>query len=402
MASFKYEAVDYNGEHRKGKLDAYNAELAKARLRDEGLRIETIEEIPSTIWNKDIYFGSPVKNRDFVVFLQQFAALLKAGLTIVKSLSILREQTKQKYLKEALYYIEIDMRQGNSLTAALKKHPHIFSNIFINVVHSGESSGSLQATLEKLASYYQKQYKTKQKIQSTFSYPATVFVVAIAVVIFLMIYVVPEFVSMFEQFDAELPLITQFVLGTSDFMTSYWHILMLSSILVGLMFIMLFKQEQSRYKIDYYLLKIPGFGTLVIKSNMAQMSRTLSSLLYNDVPIIQAIELTQQTIRNRVIREILDEAQLSLKKGQSMVTPMREHWAFPYLVTQMIEVGEQTNALPDMLEQVADFYEEDVDTATEQFKSLLEPVLIVSLSLIVGVVVLAIVIPMFDLFNQIN
>ncbi|MET3683124.1 type IV pilus assembly protein PilC [Alkalibacillus flavidus] len=402
MTSFKYEAVDYNGNYQKGKFDAYNLDLAKARLRDEGLRVETIEEVPQTIWNKEIYFGSPVKNRDFVVFLQQFAALLKAGLTIVQSLSILREQTKQKYLKEALYYIEIDMRQGSSLTNALKKQPHIFSNIFINMVHSGESSGALQETLDKLADYYQKQYKTKQKIQSTFAYPATVSVVAIGVVIFLMMYVVPEFVSMFAQFDAELPVITQFVLGLSDLFTSYWLLLLFISILVVLMFIMAFKRESSRYRIDYYLLKTPGFGTLVLKSNMAQLSRTLSSLLYNNVPVIEALKLTGQTINNRIISETLDEAQVALKKGQSMVKPMRDHWAYPYLVTQMIEVGEQTNALPEMLEQVADFYEEDVDTATEQFKSLLEPLLIVSLSLIVGTIVLAIIIPMFDLFNQIN
>ncbi|GAA0450509.1 type II secretion system F family protein [Alkalibacillus silvisoli] len=402
MASFKYIAADYNGNEKKGRIEAYNLDLAKARLRDEGLKIETIEEVESSIWTKDIHLGSPVKHRDFVVFLQQFASLLKAGLTIVESLTILREQTKQKHLKEALYYVEIDMRQGSSLTNALKKHPQLFSDIFINMVHSGESSGSLEGTLSKLADYYHKNYKTSQKVKSTFAYPITVAIVAIGVVIFLMMYVVPEFVDMFTQFDASLPIITQIVLAVSHILSQYWLLILLVTLLIALTLLILFKREESRIKVDHYLLKLPGFGPLILKSNMASMTRTLSSLLYNKVPIIEAIKLTEQTLKNRVIQQTLQEARTSLQQGESLVKPMREHWAYPYLVTQMIEVGEKTNALPEMLNQVATFYEDDVDTATEQLKSLLEPLLIVTLSVIVGVIVLAIVIPMFELFNQIN
>ncbi|MDQ0351995.1 type IV pilus assembly protein PilC [Alkalibacillus filiformis] len=402
MASFKYIAADYNGNEKQGKLEAYNIDLAKARLRDEGLKIESIEEVKQSIWTKDIHFGNPVKNRDFVVFLQQFSALLKAGLTIVNSLSVLREQTKQKHLKEALYYVEIDMRQGSSLTNALKKHPEIFSNIFVNMVHSGESSGSLEETLSKLADYYHKHYKTSQKVKATFAYPVTVGFVAIGVVIFLMMYVVPEFVDMFNQFDASLPIVTQFVLAISNLLTSYWYLFGLIALLFGLILIIVLQREHLRMKIDYYLLKLPGFGPLILKSNMASLTRTLSSLLYNNVSIIQALNLTEQTLKNKVIKQTLQEAESSLKQGDSLVNPLRQHWAYPYLVTQMIEVGEKTNSLPEMLEQVATFYEDDVDTATDQLKSLLEPLLIITLSVIVGTIVLAIVIPMFELFNQIN
>ncbi|GEN46814.1 type II secretion system F family protein [Alkalibacillus haloalkaliphilus] len=402
MASFKYIAADYNGNEKQGKLEAYNIDLAKARLRDEGLKIESIEEVKQSIWTKDIHFGNPVKNRDFVVFLQQFAALLKAGLTIVDSLNVLREQTKQKQLKSALYYVEIDMRQGSSLTNALKKHPEIFSNIFVNMVHSGERSGSLEETLSKLADYYHKHYKTSQKVKSTFAYPVTVGLVAIGVVIFLMMYVVPEFIDMFSQFDASLPIVTQVVLGISGLLTSYWYLFGLIALLFSLILIMVLQRDHLRKKVDYYLLKSPGFGSLILKSNMASMTRTLSSLLYNNVPIIQALQLTEQTLKNKVIKQTLQDAESSLKQGESLVKPLRQHWAYPYLVTQMIEVGEKTNSLPEMLGQVATFYEDDVDTATDQLKSLLEPLLIITLSVIVGTIVLAIVIPMFELFNQIN
>ncbi|MDV2581858.1 type II secretion system F family protein [Alkalibacillus haloalkaliphilus] len=402
MASFKYIAADYNGNEKQGKLEAYNIDLAKARLRDEGLKIESIEEVKQSIWTKDIHFGNPVKNRDFVVFLQQFAALLKAGLTIVDSLNVLREQTKQKQLKAALYYVEIDMRQGSSLTNSLKKHPEIFSNIFVNMVHSGESSGSLEETLSKLADYYHKHYKTSQKVKSTFAYPVAVGLVAIGVVIFLMMYVVPEFIDMFSQFDASLPIVTQVVLGISNLLTSYWYLFGLIALLFSLILIMVLQRDHLRKKVDYYLLKSPGFGSLILKSNMASMTRTLSSLLYNNVPIIQALQLTEQTLKNKVIKQTLQDAESSLKQGASLVKPLRQHWAYPYLVTQMIEVGEKTNSLPDMLGQVATFYEDDVDTATDQLKSLLEPLLIITLSVIVGTIVLAIVIPMFELFNQIN
>ncbi|WP_017186711.1 type II secretion system F family protein [Alkalibacillus haloalkaliphilus] len=402
MASFKYIAADYNGNEKQGKLEAYNIDLAKARLRDEGLKIESIEEVKQSIWTKDIHFGNPVKNRDFVVFLQQFAALLKAGLTIVDSLGVLREQTKQKQLKESLYYVEIDMRQGSSLTNALKKRPEIFSNIFVNMVHSGESSGSLEETLSKLADYYHKHYKTSQKVKSTFAYPVTVGFVAMGVVIFLMMYVVPEFVDMFNQFDASLPIVTQVVLGISNLLTSYWYLFGLIALLFSLILIMVLQRDHLRMKLDYYLLKLPGFGPLILKSNMASMTRTLGSLLYNNVPIIQALDLTEQTLKNKVIKQTLQDAESSLKQGESLVKPLRQHWAYPYLVTQMIEVGEKTNSLPEMLGQVATFYEDDVDTATDQLKSLLEPLLIITLSVIVGTIVLAIVIPMFELFNQIN
>ncbi|TFB13897.1 type II secretion system F family protein [Filobacillus milosensis] len=401
MASFKYVASDFYGHEIKGRLEAFNAEQAKKLLKDEGYKVENIEEVKDSIWTKDLYLGKPFKNRDMVVFLQQFSALLKAGLTVVDTINILREQTKNKALNKALYYIEIDLRQGTSLANSMRKHPKIFSTILVNVIHSAEMSGSLEDTLEELSAYYNKQHKTMTKVKSSLAYPVVVMFVAFFVVLFLLMYVVPQFVTMFDQFGADLPGITKFVLAVSNWLVANWLLFLLIVLGLAVGFIAALQNEKSRYHLDQLALKVPVFGQLVMKSNMANMSRTLSSLMKNAVPIIQAIDLTKDTLKNLVIKQTLEQSKSSLKQGNSFVRPMKDHWAFPFMVTQMIAVGEKTGSLEEMLNQVATFYEDDVDTAAEQLKSLLEPLLIISLSVIVGTIVLAIVVPMFDLYSQI-
>ncbi|MGM8216315.1 type II secretion system F family protein [Bacillaceae bacterium W0354] len=402
MASFKYTAFDFYGREKKGKIKAYNEEQAVKQLRSNGLKIESIEAIKETIWTRDFYIGKPVKTRELVLFLEQFHALLNAGLTIIDSLKILQEQTSNKVFKEALTYIEIDMKQGNSYTDALKKHPHIFPPLAVNIIHSGEASGALDEALKDLSVYYKKHDQTRKKITSTLSYPIVVFIVAIAVVTFMMLVVVPQFVDMFAQFGADLPAITKFVVSFSHFLTKWWLLILLIFILLIIGIIYLIKNEKTREKVDYYLLKTPGFGTIVLKSNIANITRTLSSLLKNGVSILNSLDLVQDTINNREIKKTIEAAKQSLKQGGSLAQPFRDHWAYPYLVTQMITVGEKTGSLEEMLDQVATIYEEDVESVSDQLKALLEPVTIIFLSLIVGTIILSIVVPMFDLFNQIN
>ncbi|MFC0014194.1 MULTISPECIES: type II secretion system F family protein [Allobacillus] len=402
MASFRYTVFDIEGKVERGKLEAYNKEQAQKILKDQGYKIEAINEIKETIWNKDLYFGKIVKPREFVVFLRQFQALLKAGLTIVEAIHLLREQTKNKYFHKALYYIEIDLRQGKSLTQAMANHPKIFSEFFRNMIHSGEESGSLEPTLSALADYYHKQHQTNQKMKSTFAYPVTVLVVAIAVVVFLLIYVVPQFVAMFNSYEAELPSVTKFVLGASDFVGNFWWLLLILIIGIISLIYYLFKQEKTGMKMERFLLKLPVIGSILVKSNLASIARSMSSLLGNSVPIIQAMELTENTTSNRIFKKALVRTRHSLIQGGSFAEPLKKHWAFPYMFTEMIAVGERTGSLPEMLKQVASFYEEDLETANEQLKSLLEPLLIITLSVVVGTIILSIIMPMFELFNQIN
>jgi type IV pilus assembly protein PilC len=402
MAQFSYVARDRQGNKRKGVIQADTKQAVRNILRDRGLRALEVERRKDTIWNQDIHFGQPVKLEDFVIYLRQFSTLIRAGVTIVDATRILIEQTESKPLKKALSQVEIDLREGNSLSASFSKHPKIFTSFFTNMVHAGEVSGSLEETLEEMAEYFEKQHKTKKKVKSAMTYPIAVSIIAVAVVIFLLISIVPTFVSMFEQFGGEIPAITQFVMNASDFVIHFWYLLLLFVVAIIVALALIRKNKESKYYLDVFILKMPIFGKLFRKSILARMARTLSSLLKNSVPVLQAMTLTEKVIENEVIAKVLRESRDTLEQGRSMAQPMINHWAFPPIVTQMITIGEQTGSLDQMLGQVADFYESEVDTATDQLKSLIEPLMIVLLAGLVGTIVASIMIPMFEIFNNVN
>ncbi|WP_099352107.1 type II secretion system F family protein [Fredinandcohnia onubensis] len=400
MARFKYQGRDTKGK-KSGSISAKSKHEAVSKLRESGIRVIQIDEVPETLLTKDISLGNPVKLRDFTIFLRQFATLIKAGITIVDSMSILASQTSSKALKRALVEVELDLRDGNSLSAATAKHKKIFSTLFINMVKVGEVGGTLDETLERLAVHFEKQHKLRQKVKSAMAYPAIIGVIAVAVVIFLLVSVVPTFVSMFSDFGADLPAITKFVLGASEFMQSFWWVIVLVFISVYLGILFMQSKEQTKYYWDYLMLRIPLFGKLLQKAALARMTRTLSSLLSSSVPILQALVVVETIVENEVISKVIKESRISLEKGRSLTEPMKNHWAFPPLITQMIIIGENTGSLDEMLGKVASFYEEDVENTTDQLKSLIEPIMIVFLAGIVGTIVTAIMVPMFDIFNQI-
>ncbi len=402
MAQFSYVARDRQGNKKKGVIQADTKQAVRSILRERGLRALEVEQKKQTIWNQDIYFGQPVKLEDFVIFLRQFSTLIKAGVTIVDATRILTEQTESKALKKTLAQVEVDLREGNSLSSSLNKHPRIFSPLFTNMVYAGEVSGSLEETLEDMADYYEKHNKTRQKVKSAMTYPVVIAVLAIGVTIFLLLSVVPTFVDMFAQFGGEVPGITRFVMGASDWMTSYWYVVVIMIFAPFVIFYLLRQRHETKYYLDLMMLRLPVFGKLFRKSLLARMTRTLSSLLSNSVPVLQAITLTEKVIENEVLARVLRESRNTLEQGRSMSEPMLKHWALPPLVTQMITIGEQTGALDQMLDRIADFYESEVDTATDQLKSLIEPLMIVFLAGIVGVIVMSIMVPMFEIYNNVN
>ncbi|MBO8157117.1 MAG: type II secretion system F family protein [Bacillaceae bacterium] len=402
MAQYKYVARDKKGKIYKGKMYASSKTLIQKKLRDQGLRALELNEIKETIWNKDIYIGNPVKTSDFVIYLRQFATLIRAGVTILEATSILIDQTRSKPLKKALTEVEMDLREGSSLSAAYGKHPKIFSSFFVNMVHAGEQSGSLDQTLENLAEYTNKQYRTKQKIKSAMTYPVVVSMIAIGIVVFLMFFVIPSFVQVFEQFGTELPAITKMVLGLSHMLVNYWWLLLFITVGMIVTIVATFRKNTSKIYLDYIILKIPILGSLYHKSVMARFTRTLGSLLGNSVPILQALSLTEKIIENQVISRVLKKSRVALEQGKSMTDPMADHWAFPELVRQMIAIGERTGSLDYMLTRIAEFYEDEVDTQADSLKAIIEPVMLVVLSVIVGTIVMAIIVPMFEMFNSIN
>ncbi|MGQ4665728.1 type II secretion system F family protein [Metabacillus halosaccharovorans] len=401
MARFKYEGRDRTGK-KAGKISANSKREAVLKLSEQGIRMINIEEIPETFLTKEIAIGNPVKLQDFVIYLRQFSTLLRAGVTIVDATNILSKQTSSKALRNALEQIEEDLKSGQALSDSAAKHKRIFSSMFVNMIKAGEASGSMEETLDRLAIQYEKQHRTKQKIQSALAYPMAVAIVAIVVVIFLLVSVVPTFVSMFEGFGAQLPAITLFVLNSSIFMQEYWYVVILFFVAIFVGFYALRKNKQTRYYLDVITLKMPIFGSMIQKAVLARMTRTLSSLFSSAVPILQSLMIVEKIVENEVISEVLAKSRASLENGRSLTEPMKQHWAFPPLVTQMIAIGEETGSLDEMLGKVADFYEEEVENSTDRLKSLIEPLMIVLLAGIVGTIVIAIIVPMFDIFNHVQ
>lgn len=401
MARFKYTGRDRKGK-KTGVITAPSKREALLQLKDKDIRITEINELPETFLTKDISIGSPVKLQDFVIYLRQFATLIRAGVSVVESTKILAEQTESKPLARALRDIEQDLQAGRPLSDAAAKHPKIFTNMFVNMIRAGEAGGTLDETLDRLAVHFEKQHFTKQKIVSALTYPLVVGIVAIAVVIFLLVSVVPTFVEMFQDFGGELPGITKFVLNASEFMQQYWWIVILLFIGVFLLWIVLRKNKQTKYYLDYAALRMPIFGKIVQKAALARMTRTLSSLFTSSVPVLQALSIVENVVENEVIGKVIKQSRLSLEQGQSLTEPMKKSWVFPPLVTQMIKIGEESGSLDAMLGKVADFYEQEVETDTDRLKSLIEPLMIVVLAGLVGTIVISIIVPMFEIFQYVG
>ncbi|CUA80936.1 type II secretion system F family protein [Anoxybacillus suryakundensis] len=402
MAQFRYEARDVRGRVKKGTIVASSRRDVMMKLREQRLKVIDVREIPQTLLTKEITFGNPVKLQHFVIYLRQFATLLKAGVTIVDATRILAEQTESKALKKALTHIEEQLRSGQLLSTAMTNHPNIFPPLVINMIRAGEASGSMEETLERLADHFEKVHRTRQKIVSALAYPVVVGIIAVIVVIFLLVSVVPTFVSMFADFGAELPAITKFVLRASEVMQTYWWgVILLMFMMYGLL-LLLKKQKKTKYYLDVIVLRMPIFGSMMQKAVLARMTRTLSSLFSSAVPILQALAIVEAVVENEVVARVIRTSRDALERGESLTEPMKRHWAFPPLVTQMIAIGEQTGSLDAMLAKVADFYEAEVEAATDRLKSLIEPLMIVLLASVVGTIVTSILVPMFDIFNHIQ
>ncbi|SDM23571.1 type IV pilus assembly protein PilC [Bacillus sp. OK048] len=373
-----------------------------AKLKEDGIRVIEMTEVPETLLTMELTIGNPVKLQHFVIYLRQFATLMKAGVTVVEATEILAVQTESKALKKALIAVEQDLREGNPYSDSVAKHKKIFNSMFINMVKAGEVAGNMDETLEKLADDFEKQHDTVSKVKSALTYPAVIGVLAIGAVIFLLVGVVPTFVTMFEDMGAELPGITKFVLSASGFMQSFWWLILLIVLgfVIGIMYMK--KNKKTKYYLDYFLLRMPIFGNMLQKAALARMMRTLSSLFSSSVPILQAMSIVEKVVENEVIARVIRESRGSLEKGRSMTEPMMTHWAFPPLVTQMISIGESTGALDSMLSKIAEFYEKEVEQGTDRLKSLIEPLMIVFLAGVVGVIVLSIMMPMFSMFDQMS
>ncbi|MBH0159169.1 type II secretion system F family protein [Fictibacillus sp. 26RED30] len=402
MAQFSYVGRDKSGKKRTGSVLGLSKREAVLKLKEKGIAVTEVQEMKQTLFNKEISLGSPVKSQQFVIFLRQFATLLRAGVSVVDSTSIMAAQTESKALQKVLADVEEELRQGNPLSNAMSRHRNVFPPMVINMVSAGEAGGSLDDTLDQLATYFEKQHYTKQKIISAMMYPMIVGVVAVFVVIFLLAKVVPTFAKMLQDAGGELPAITRFVLGASEFVQDFWWLLLMFLVLFYLALLIIRKNKSSRYYFDYVILKVPIFGKLLQKSALARMTRTLSSLFSSSVPILQSLSIVEKVVGNEVVAKVIRESRSSLEAGRRLTEPMKQHWIFPPLVTQMISIGEETGSLDEMLAKVADFYEKEVETGTDRLKALIEPLMIVFLASVVGTIVVSVMVPMFEIYKTIG
>jgi type IV pilus assembly protein PilC len=402
MPTFLYEARERSGKLNKGKIDASSKGFAIALLKKEGLIVSSIKEEKKTVLDMEIQIGRPVKFQHIVIFLRQFATLIRAGVTIVESIRILSMQSESKHLRKILVEIEGELRQGIPLSEACARHKKVFEPLFLSMVRAGEASGQMELVLDRLAMFYEKSHYTREKIKSAMTYPITILILAVGVTIYLLTNIVPTFVGMFAGFGAELPAITKFVMALSDSLINTWYLYLLGFIATFVAYKIFVNTPYGRYYVDYAKIRMPIFGKLIQKGSIARMSRTLSTLFSSSVPILQALTIVEDVVGNKVIGEAIRKSQENLRQGRPLSEPLKKSWVFPPLVSQMIAVGEETGLLEGMLEKVADFYEKEVEAMVDSMKSLIEPIMIVFLAGIVGTIVMSIMIPMFDIFSKVH
>jgi Type II secretory pathway, component PulF len=402
MPQFSYHVKTSGGKQLQGKLNSMDKSSAVEELRKRGLTVLSVEEIRKSVLATEIYIGNPVKSMHFIIFCRQFSTLIRAGVTIVEATNILAAQTESKALKKALVEVSSALLRGIPFSQAVQEHKRIFPPLFVSMIRAGEETGDLEGTLDRLALFFEKAHTTKEKIKSAMTYPIVVGLMSIAAVIYLLQGVVPQFVTMFESFDTELPAITKIVLALSKSLSHQWYFWIIGLIVLVLAYQLYKRTERGKYVLDYAKLKMPIFGKLAQKGAIAQMSRTLSSLYASSVPVLQSLTIVEEVVGNKVIGGYIRKSGESLRQGNSLSEPFKKAWVFPPLVTQMIAVGEETGSLDQMLAKIADFYEMDVDNTVDRLKSLIEPLLIVFLAGVVGLIVMAIILPMFTLYSSVQ
>ena len=399
MAVFAFSGRTRTGQTISGEMDAPNREAVVAQLRRQQVMATSVKPKASDIQIRIPGFGGKVNERDLAVVTRQLATMIDAGLPLVQCLEILASQQDNKLLKKVLHDIRQDVEGGATFSSALKRHPKIFGALYTNMVEAGEAGGILDTILNRLAAYIEKAMILKRRVKTAMFYPATIISVAVVVVIFLLLYVIPTFQQMFAGFGATLPLPTLFVLALSNFVRAY--ILFIIVGIVGMVVgIRVFNgTEGGKRTIDRILLRLPVFGPLIRKVAVAKFSRTLGTLVSSGVSILEGLDITARTAGNKIVEEAVFRARTVIAQGKTIAEPLEASGVFPRMVTQMIGVGEQTGALDRMLNKIADFYDEEVDVAVAGLTSLLEPLLVIFLGVIIGGVVIAMYLPIFKLIT---
>ncbi len=401
MAIYEYQGVTGQGQMIEGRIQAADINSARLQLQKQGYRISKLKEGKIKGKKTRLKRGNP-KLQDMVLVTRQLAAVTKAGLPLIEGLSIISEQIENRRLKFALDGVMDDIKSGEAFATALEKHPRVFDRFLVSMVRAGEASGMLDDVLAQVADYLEKMNKLQKKVKSALTYPAFVLAFAFALIIFMGLKVIPQFVEMFQEMQAELPLITRITIGFSYILRNYGIILIILLIIGVFFFKRILKTKRGRTIFDRTTLRIPKIGDLLKKVALAKFSRTLSTLLRSGVNIISAMEIVEKTTGNVLYEEAIRNARVSIQQGESIANTLHDREYFPIMIVKMIDIGERTGALESMLSKVSEFYEDEVDIAVENLTSLIEPMLIIFLGGAVGFIIVSIFFPMIRMIEEIS
>lgn len=419
MANFQYLALDAKGEQTTGTVNAGNEAEAVQQLRAQGLYpTQIVEQGKGNLQTggkkvkgkKKVkkVTGGKLKPKVLMIFTRQLATLIDSGLPLLRGLTVLGKQEPNPVLRSTVNSLADSVQTGATFSESLSQHPRIFNKLYVNMVKAGELGGVLEIVLTRLAEYMEKAYKLKNKIVSAMVYPVIVLFIAVAILVFLMLFIVPKFKEMFADQGSDLPAISKFVFGMSENMLArpyflpnvVWIFLIISGLVV--LFRAWSNTNKGRAIVDAFKLKLPIFGDLTKKSAISRFTRTLGTLVTSGVPILQALTITRDTAGNTVVSKAIDQVHEAVKEGESVVTPLQASGIFPAMVISMVDVGEETGQLPEMLLKVADVYDDEVDNAVTALTSILEPLMIVFLALVVGTIVFALFLPLIKMIQQVD
>ena len=401
MATFTYSARSVTGELQAGQVDLPSRDDVIGYLRRQRLVPVKVEQKQSTGFTIP-GLSAGVSTKDIVIFTRQFATMINSGLPLVQSLDILAKQSENKELRKCIEQVLYDVESGQTLADALRRHTKVFSQLYVNMVAAGEAGGILDTILLRLAVFLEKADALKRKIKGAMIYPGVILTVAVGAVAVLLIFVIPTFQRMFESAGVQLPAPTLLVIALSQFLQTQWY-LMVGGIIAAVFGIQRwYKTDAGQLTLDRLMLRLPILGPLQRKAAIARFTRTLGTLVSSGVSILDGLEITARTAGNRVLHDAIMESRSSIAGGETISEPLKKSGVFPPMVVQMINVGEQTGGLDEMLTKIADFYDEEVDAAVEALLSAMEPIMIVFLGVVVGGMIVAMYLPIFDMVNAVG
>jgi type IV pilus assembly protein PilC len=403
--TFTYKVKDKTGKVVEGSLEAENAQLVVGKLREMGYVPIEIQQQGGAKLQRELKipgFSDRVNLKDVAVFSRQFATMINSGLSLLRSLYILAEQTENKALANTVNQVRLDVEKGSSLSAALAKHPKVFNRLYVSMVRAGEVGGVLDSVLLRLADTIEKQVELRRKVKSAMTYPVVVFALVLLIVTAMLLFVIPMFEGLYRDLGGKLPLPTQILINISKVARKLWPLIIIGEIGAAFAFKKWVNSEEGRKRWDTIKLKMPIFGGLVRKTALARFSRTLSALVRSGVPILESLDIVAETAGNHVVAEAVRDTQQAVKRGDPLSRKLEDHPVFPPMVVQMMAVGEETGALDEMLDKIADFYDNEVEATVDALTSLIEPLLIVVMGGCVGGMIIALYMPMFNIIKLIK